>query len=154
MRPKTRAESGLSARPMSTWSGDTRPPLTPLRQRVLDLVTEAGAPVKAYDLLAVLRQERGRAAPPLVYRALARLQRLGLVLRLESRNAYVRSRVSEPGLVVAFLICAECAGAREVEDPVTANALSMLATSLGFTTRAHVIELLGTTCRRCRKDAP
>ena len=56
------------------------------------------------------------------------------------------------GLVVAFLICAECAGASEVEGPVMADALSMLARSLGFTTRAHVIELLG-TCRRCRKDA-
>lgn len=117
---------------MSTSAGDTRAPqlpLTPVRQRVLDLVTEAGAPVKAYDLLAVLRQEHGRAAPPLVYRALAHLQRLGLVHRLESRNAYVRSRVSELGLVVAFLICAECAGAGEVEDPVMADALSMLATS-------------------------
>src|SRR5512144_1424724 len=44
--------------------------LTPLRLRVLELIAASEKPVKAYDLLDQLREGRGGAAPPTVYRAL------------------------------------------------------------------------------------
>ena len=76
---------------------------TPLRRRVLELIARAHRPVKAYDLLAELRDEREGAAPPTVYRALDFLIEHGFIHKLESINAYTeigrascRERVSSP----------------------------------------------------------
>ena len=61
--------------------------LTPVRARVLGLIADAGMPVKAYDLLERLRNDRdadgegsGAAAPPTVYRALDFLLANGFIL--------------------------------------------------------------------------
>ena len=80
--------------------------LTPIRRRVLELVWASHEPVKAYDILDILRSERDSAAPPTVYRALEFLLGEGLVHKIESLNAYVGC--GEPGHADAgqFLICA------------------------------------------------
>lgn len=56
--------------------------LTPLRERVLRLVAQAELPVKAYDLMDQLRDDRGPAAPPTVYRALDFLLENGFIHKL------------------------------------------------------------------------
>ena len=61
--------------------------LTPLRLRVLELVAASEKPVKAYDLLDQLREGRGGAAPPTVYRALDFLLEHRFIHKLESVNA-------------------------------------------------------------------
>lgn len=58
--------------------------LTPIRQRVLELIWESHKPLGAYDLLGMLAQEGHNAAPPTVYRALDFLQQYGLVHRIAS----------------------------------------------------------------------
>ena len=63
--------------------------LTPIRRRVLELVWAGHGPVKAYDILDILRSERSSAAPPTVYRALEFLLAQGLVHKIESLNAYL-----------------------------------------------------------------
>ena len=63
--------------------------LTRLRRRVLELVWQGHAAVKAYDLLAELDRKDATAKPPTVYRALDFLMAHGLVHRLESLNSYV-----------------------------------------------------------------
>src|SRR3712207_2413718 len=76
--------------------------LTGPRKRVLELLLTAGAPVKAYDLIAAYGAQGEAAKPPTVYRALEFLERLGFAHRLESLNAYVACRRSEPGHAAAF----------------------------------------------------
>ncbi|HET6783618.1 MAG TPA: transcriptional repressor, partial [Pseudoxanthomonas sp.] len=50
--------------------------LTPIRSRVLSLIADAGKPIKAYELLELVREGKsegrgvGADAPPTVYRAL------------------------------------------------------------------------------------
>src|SRR3546814_3200364 len=68
--------------------------LTPIRARVLELVAGQGKPVKAYDLLEMLKDHApgdavGAAAPPTVYRALDFLLANGFIHKLESVNAFV-----------------------------------------------------------------
>ena len=58
--------------------------LTTLRRRVLELIAEQDHPVGAYELIDRLSAERGRTAPPTVYRTLEFLQAEGLVHRIES----------------------------------------------------------------------
>ena len=56
--------------------------LTRPRRRVLELLLVAGAPAKAYDLVATYHREARVATPATVYRALQFLETRGLVHRL------------------------------------------------------------------------
>ena len=56
--------------------------LTPVRQRVLELVWQSHQPIGAYELLASLAKEGFNSAPPTVYRALEFLSGQGLLLTL------------------------------------------------------------------------
>ena len=56
------------------------------RRRVLELLVEAGEPVKAYDLMASYGAEG--AKPATVYRALEFLEKVGLVHRIVSLSAF------------------------------------------------------------------
>lgn len=124
--------------------------LTPLRERVLRLVAESSHPVKAYDLLARIGDEKGPAAPPTVYRALDFLIEHGFIHKLESINAYLvchqpRTRHSAP-----FLICDGCGLAVEMEDERATRLLTEQARALGFQPLAQTLEVHG-RCAHCVK---
>src|SRR5918995_5952602 len=84
--------------------------LTELRRRVLELVWQGHAAVKAYDVLDRLGRKAGSAKPPTVYRALDFLIAHGLVHRLESLNAYVGCPMPDASHEGQFLICGACGG--------------------------------------------
>ncbi len=127
--------------------------LTPLRRRVLELVWQGHSPVGAYDILALLQQERGRVAPPTVYRALEFLCQQGFVHRLDSLQAFIGCGQPEehgPGRHAAhFLICQDCGTAVEVRDGQLDGAISRLAGRAGFAIAAETIELSG-LCAACQ----
>lgn len=123
--------------------------LTPLRRRVLELVWSSHGPVKAYDLLDRLRADRGRVAPPTVYRALEFLCRRGLVHRLESLQAYVGCGAPERLHSGQFLICEVCGTVAEIDDRVLSRRLTREAAALGFEATGQTVEVRG-RCRRCR----
>lgn len=128
--------------------------LTALRRRVMELVFAQSKPVKAYDLLDQIRQERDGAAPPTVYRALDFLLEHGFIHKLESINAFIgcdhlhgegRRRHQPP-----FLICDKCTVTMELEDTRAAKVLAKEARRLGFTPKAQTLEIHG-LCARCGK---
>jgi Fur family zinc uptake transcriptional regulator len=131
--------------------------LTPLRRRVLELVWRGHRPVGAYDLLALLQDERGRVAPPTVYRALDFLCAQGLVHRLDSLQAFIgcghtgnHMDDQEDGRHSAhFLICQDCGVAVEIRDGQLDGAISGLAGRAGFAIADETIELSG-LCAACR----
>ncbi|MEQ8192898.1 MAG: transcriptional repressor, partial [Rhodospirillales bacterium] len=90
--------------------------LTPLRRRVLEMVWQSHEPVGAYDLLDRLREERRRAAPPTVYRALEFQLEQGLIHRIESLNAYVGCGSPQNRHGGQFLICRDCGSVAELND--------------------------------------
>jgi Fur family zinc uptake transcriptional regulator len=122
--------------------------LTEIRQQVLGLIASAGKPVKAYDLLDRLKDDRSNAAPPTVYRALDFLLENGFIHKLESINAYVSCH--HPSVVhhVPFLICDVCESATEICDERVAKQLNDQAKALGFRARAQTLEVHG-VCKRC-----
>ena len=122
--------------------------LTPLRQRVLELVAAESKPVKAYDLLGQLRDEQGSAAPPTVYRALDFLLEHGFIHKLESINAFVGCHHPDEAHQVPFLICDVCANAVELCDERVADLLGSQARERGFVPRAQTLEVHG-VCRDC-----
>ena len=122
--------------------------LTPLRERVLRLVAKATLPVKAYDLMDLLRDGKGPAAPPTVYRALDFLLENGFIHKLESINAFVACHQPRLPHSVPFLICGDCGQAVELEDERATRLLTEQAQALGFRPLAQTLEVHG-RCARC-----
>jgi Fur family transcriptional regulator, zinc uptake regulator len=122
--------------------------LTPLRERVLRLVAESGKPVKAYDLLDQIRDDRGPAAPPTVYRALDFLLEHGFIHRLASVNAFIGCHMPRVQHSVPFLICDRCHSAVELEDERVTAMLIEQARALGFRPQAQTLEVHG-LCAKC-----
>ncbi len=123
--------------------------LTALRRRVLELIWDSHAPVKAYDLLDQLKGERRGAAPPTVYRALDFLVAEGFIHRIESLNAYVGCDGPDEAHQGQFLICRQCGESAELSDPDVTELLAAKAARLGFDVDQTTIELTG-VCPRCR----
>ena len=123
--------------------------LTPLRAQVLGLVAAAGKPIKAYDLLDLMKSATGSTAPPTVYRALDFLLEQGFIHRLASVNAFVSCHHPQVQHSVPFLICDNCQNAIELEDERIAALLNQQAKALGFTPRAQTLEVHG-LCANCQ----
>ncbi len=124
--------------------------LTPLRRDVLELVAQAGKPVKAYDLLDQLQERHANPAPPTVYRSLDFLLEQGFIHKLESINAFVSCFHPGEDHQVPFLICDRCKNAIEVCDEQVADLITRQARALGFRAQAQTLEVHG-VCRECQE---
>ena len=126
------------------------PELTRNQALVHDTLCQADGPLGAYALLDRLR-DRGFRAPLQVYRALDRLQTLGLVHRVESLNAFVACAHTDdiPHDVMGFAICDDCGCVAEFADAAAVRTLHRWAREQGFRVDSATIELKG-CCRACR----
>jgi Fur family transcriptional regulator, zinc uptake regulator len=122
--------------------------LTKLRRRVLELVWSSHEPVKAYDILDILRDEHSGSAPPTVYRALEFLQDEGMVHKIESLNAYVGCGAPDHNHASQFLICQSCGAAAEMNDTEIRNLIADKAADMGFKIDKETIEVKG-ICSQC-----
>lgn len=120
--------------------------LTPIRARVLDILSREHRALGAYDILDVLRAEGRPAQPPVAYRALDFLVAQGLAHRVERVNGYVACARPDDDHAPAFLICRRCAAVEEAAAPP----LGDLAP--GFAVEAASVEAEG-LCPGCA-DAP
>lgn len=124
--------------------------LTALRRRVLELVWSSHTPLGAYEILEMLRTERGGAAPPTVYRALDFLLEQGLIHRIESLNAFVGCAHPEHSHGGQFLICTQCGLTAELDDNTLSRRLRDRAARLGFVVESQMVEVKG-LCPACAK---
>ena len=148
-RPQRRPRRGL-ARQAATGA---REALTPLRHAVLSAIRAAGHPLGAYELIARLEGKLGRrVGPPTVYRSLDHLCRAGLVVRLESLNAFKARNDPAAPRGDAIFICGDCRGAQEVGTPQLSGLLDRSAVGLGFRIERRILEI-GGTCARFLADA-
>jgi Fur family zinc uptake transcriptional regulator len=123
--------------------------LTPIRERVLELVWQSHRPLGAYDLLGVLAGDGRNAAPPTVYRALDFLQQHGLVHRIASLNAFigcVRAGQRHTGF---FLICRHCRNVLELSAPAIAASVHQATQEEGFAAEQTTLEISG-LCPSCQ----
>jgi Fur family zinc uptake transcriptional regulator len=122
--------------------------LTPLRQRVLEIVWRAHEPIGAYEILAELARERDKAAPPTVYRALEFLMTAGLVHRIDSLNAFIGCDEPSKPHVAQFLVCRQCQRVVELDDPAINSLLAEKSRAAGFVLEPASLELTG-LCTEC-----
>lgn len=124
--------------------------LTPGRRRVLEILTEEGRPLGAYDMIERIAATTGKHPAPIsVYRALDFLLESGLVHRLASRNAFLACahghRHEEP---VVFLICETCGSVTEATSKPLHREIAALGTESGFAPHNQVLEITG-LCQFC-----
>ena len=123
--------------------------LTKNQTLVFDALSKAKIPLSAYTILDLLRDD-GFRAPPQVYRALDKLQALGLIHRLESLNAFVacsHAHCNGHGLI-AFAICEDCNEVIELAEKDIEDEIISLAGKHNFTPKSTSIEISG-TCEKC-----
>jgi Fur family transcriptional regulator, zinc uptake regulator len=122
--------------------------LTSPRRRAIELLLQAGAPMKAYDLIAGFGEHGAPAKPPTVYRALDFLERHGFAHRIQSLNAFVACRRGLPSHAAAFLIC-DCCGATQEVQPAVSAAMEVEAAKSGYALQSLTVEAHG-LCAACR----
>jgi Fur family zinc uptake transcriptional regulator len=115
---------------------------------VLELIWAHRKPVGAYQLLDDLSRERGRVAPPTVYRAIGFLLDHGLIHRIESLNAFVGCKHPRHAHTGCFLICRTCGATAELEDTRLDEALAVAAAKVAFQVQRRTVEMRG-LCSAC-----
>lgn len=122
---------------------------TPQRAAVYAALLASNGAVGAYDLLDVLaRQQALRLQPASLYRSLDALQALGLIVKIESLNAWRACHHPDEEHQHVFLVCDGCGNTAEIADAGAAEKLSTAASAFGFHTSRQVLELHG-NCRSC-----
>lgn len=123
--------------------------LTGNQELVYRCLEVAQSPLTAYAILDLLR-DKGLKAPLQVYRALGKLQTLGLVHRLESLNAFVTCSHPHPHgpETLAFAICDDCDQVTEFSSNEILSGLSAWGNSQNFSPRKTTIEISG-LCEAC-----
>ncbi len=129
---------------------DNKLRLTPIRSRVLELIWQSHKPIKAYDLLALLSDDKHIEKPPTVYRALEFLLENHLIHKIESSNAYIGCEFDHADDACQFLICDECEEVKEVKESSLNATLDKVSQNEGFTPRHTHVEIHG-LCSRCAK---
>ena len=123
--------------------------LTEIRLAVLEILSETKQPLGAYELLARLQSRLSKTfRAPTIYRALEFLGDLGLIDRIESRNAFVLAGDLERPHCSVFFLCNRCNTSVAVEDSAIALLIAENATTLGFKVTKPIIECNG-ICAGC-----
>jgi Fur family transcriptional regulator, zinc uptake regulator len=123
--------------------------LTPLRRRVLTILSESSSPLGAYAIIDQLSRLEGKPiAPPTVYRTLDFFLHHGFVYKIESRNAYSPCEHLGHAHHGVLLLCDKCGRSDEIEDVGLDHLLQEAAARAGFAPHRQMVELLG-LCRDC-----
>ena len=122
--------------------------LTPVRQKVFQLLVKEKSGLGAYRILDLLREAGFNSQPPVAYRALDFLVEHGFVHKIESQNSFVAC--SDPGEHHSpiFMICKKCDSVSEATVSVPASDLSEALMATGFQVEQTIIEAEG-GCSTC-----
>ncbi len=123
--------------------------LTPMRQRIFELIWANHKAVGAYELLEILQREDPKAKPVTIYRALDFLLEAGLIHKVASLNAFVGCSSPEITHHSVLLICDNCHNAKEVPAQEVYEAICDISTHNAFLPQQLTLELHG-YCKTCQ----
>ncbi len=126
--------------------------LTPVRQKVLEILLQEHRALGAYAILERLSEAGFGSQPPVAYRALEFLTANGFVHKIERLNAFVACAHPGESHSPAFMICRVCDAVAEAQSLVTKGALSGAAKATGFQIERTVVEAEG-VCPACAENA-
>jgi len=123
--------------------------LTELRASVLRELAASHQALGAYDVIQRLSAAGRAVAPISVYRVLDSLLEVGLVHRIESRNAFIACHAPhDERRPILFLVCDVCGTVAETGEAGLNEALQSAAQNAKFTLNDTVLEMTG-LCEHC-----
>lgn len=122
--------------------------LTPIRQRVLEILLTEHRALGAYEILDQLRADGFKSQPPVAYRALDFLVQHGFAHKVERLNAFIACNTPEKQHTPTFLICRVCNAVAETHPELSRGALGRTAKDVGFIIEQAVVEVEG-VCPNC-----
>lgn len=127
--------------------------LTPLRRRILLILSESPSPLGAYAIVERLSKIQGKPiAPPTVYRTLEFFAENGFLHKIESRNLFAPCEHVGHAHNGVLLLCQKCGHSEEVENFDLESMLNRIAAQSGFVLSQHILELQG-MCQSCAKSS-
>lgn len=126
--------------------------LTPIRQRIFELIWATHKAIGAYDLLAILQREDPNAKPVTIYRALDFLLNAGLIHKVASLNAFIGCSNPETAHNSVLLICDVCHDAKEVAAQEVYEAICDIGKNNAFQPQQLTLELHG-CCEECQQES-
>lgn len=124
--------------------------LTNLRESVLRELASSHVALGAYDIIQRLQAGGRRVAPISVYRVLESLLEVGLVHRIESRNAFVACHSAHSSAQpILFMVCETCGTVAEAGGDGLEGAIVSAAQAAKFKPNTSTLELAG-LCEHCR----
>ncbi|MES2204192.1 MAG: transcriptional repressor [Pseudomonadota bacterium] len=127
--------------------------LTDLRKAVLAIFLDSKKAMSAYDVLAILKQNRDSAEPMTVYRVIEYFIERNIIHRISTENKYVFCRHIENNACKhqgLFFICKKCLSSFEVIDQAFDHLLKALAKQKHFLADASAFVEVKGLCQACQ----
>ena len=123
--------------------------MTSVRREIAAQMALFKEPRTAYQILdAVNKKRKTKLSAISVYRTLDFLIAAGVVLKLESKNAFELCLNDKTEHSHLMMVCDKCGNVQEVEDSAFSKTLAKTAKKHGHKLRHNVIELHG-VCGSC-----
>ncbi|MDR1911441.1 MAG: transcriptional repressor [Helicobacteraceae bacterium] len=129
---------------------DHKTRLTLLRRKALEILLNAKTPLKAYDIIELMREAGKRVTPATIYRVLEFLLDRGLAHRINALSAYapcVNPQSGERHSLVMF-VCSKCKKVEEIDDDALNQSMRARLDQLGFSLQEGNVEIEG-ECKTC-----
>jgi Fur family zinc uptake transcriptional regulator len=121
--------------------------MTSLRRSILFILWHSQKPLKAYEILDALLENKQNSKPSTVYRVLDHFVTLRLVHKIESIQSYTLCHQPKERLPQEILmVCNRCNGVNEAYDQAFIDTIQKLAKENCFQLGQDVIELKGICC--------
>lgn len=121
---------------------------TKIRQKVLHIILQKLQPIKAYDILDILKKEDSTAKPATVYRALDFLLENRFIHKLYSLNSYIACYHPLNYHQCYFLICNKCNEVKEYCNADLTKELKKIDQNSNFKAENIMVEVHG-ICSSC-----
>ncbi|MDR2033287.1 MAG: transcriptional repressor [Helicobacteraceae bacterium] len=129
---------------------DNKTRLTLLRRKALEILLNAKTPLKAYDIIELMRDEGKRVTPATIYRVLEFLLDSGLVHRINALSAYAPCANPQNGgrHSLVMFVCSKCKKVEEIDDDALNQSMRARLDQLGFSLQEGSVEMEG-ECKTC-----
>ena len=121
--------------------------LTKNEKLVWEVLLAGTGPLKAYEILDILK-EKGVRAPMTIYRALDGLEERGLIHKIDGINSFLPCRHDKPHAIQAFLVCVKCSGVEEIHLDSILSDLMPVVHEAKFQIQTARFEVNG-ACSKC-----
>lgn len=125
---------------------------TDQRRAIIDVFFQGPEHVTIDELLERVREQDAKVGYATVYRTMKMLADSGIAHERRFGDGFTRYELADDDAHHDHLICVECGGIQEFEEPLIEELQERIATRYSFSVHHHKHELYG-LCAECQKKA-